>query len=108
MRLVDGQTDTEGYIEYHINSQWGYVCHDKWDRPDAIVACKQLGFTDETRIQLLDGTSSVNGNIVASGVECTGLESILLECSMSSEPFGVTCQSNKKAGVNCSKFKLHI
>ena len=97
--------DSHGYLEIFIDNQWGLVCHDaNWDRTDAIVVCRQLGFTDEARVQLLGNTSKGSGQIVASEVSCEGSEQVLIDCQMTSGTSGVTCDENKKAGVDCGEY----
>ena len=44
VRLVDGNSNSEGRVEVCVNSAWGTVCDYNWETQDANVICKQLGF----------------------------------------------------------------
>ena len=46
LRLQEG-TVNEGRLEICNDHVWGTVCRDRWDAPDATVACRQLGYTCE-------------------------------------------------------------
>ena len=43
VRLVDGQTDNEGRVEYCYNGAWSPVC--QLDSTTAVLICKALGYT---------------------------------------------------------------
>ena len=44
MRLVEGESETEGRVEVCINKKWGTICYDGWSNEDATTVCRQLGY----------------------------------------------------------------
>lgn len=50
MRLIGGQSDMEGRVEICVNGDWGTVCDDAWGAADAIVVCRQLGFSPSGKL----------------------------------------------------------
>jgi hypothetical protein len=52
IQLVGGKNKFEGRVEVCQNKQWKTVCHDGWDDEEARVACRQLGFAEDSRSEL--------------------------------------------------------
>ena len=46
IRLVNGQTESEGRIEVCVNGLWGTVASPGWNTADARVVCRQLNYTN--------------------------------------------------------------
>ena len=57
MRLAGGNIANEGRVEICINNVWGTVCLDSWGIPDAVVVCRQLGYSTQGQCQVSLTTS---------------------------------------------------
>ena len=44
MRLRGGALPLEGRVEVLVGREWGLVAGEQWDKQDADVVCRQLGF----------------------------------------------------------------
>lgn len=57
LRLVGGLNQYEGRLEICINNVWGTICDNMWDSTDASVACKQLGYSENSEFNIEPGRS---------------------------------------------------
>ena len=114
MRLLEEDSNAEGIVEVCKNNEWGTVCYDGWDKADATVVCRQLGFSIagvfgyKLEMVLVNSPScpaSVPARYPSFGhgtalyrVECDGGEDQLLDCKSSN---ATSCRHKEDAGVKC-------
>ncbi len=84
LRLQDGLFDSDGRLEIYHDGEWGSVCDDWFDRNDANVACRQLGFSGETGAIRL-ATRGI-GRMCLDDLHCAGTEGSLLDCPAGFNP----------------------
>ncbi|XP_063752038.1 scavenger receptor cysteine-rich domain-containing group B protein [Eleginops maclovinus] len=101
LRLVGGQHQCDGRIEIYSNSEWGTVCDDAWDIPDAQVVCRQVGCGEATAARGEAFFGPGTGKILLDNLKCTGMEGTLQECSHISWNVH-NCDHSEDAGVTCS------
>ena len=105
LRLANGNRKSEGRVEIFYNDTWGTVCDDSWDLRDAIVVCRQLGYSSALTSKRKASFGSGRGKIRTrwlSNVGCLGNESSIDMCS--SDGWGVnSCVPNDEdASVVCT------
>ena len=100
LRLVLGERPSEGLLEVFLDDRWGTVCDDQFDRRDATVACRQLGYAAATGIGDADG--SYRGPIWLDDLDCSGSESRLIDCSYRAPD----CYHFEDVALSCSAVAL--
>jgi len=99
---VGGELTNEGNVEICANNGWGSICDDFWDRTEARVVCRQLGYEDTPdSIPRLRAYYGVTLSLIhLDDLDCDGTEETLLQCR---HP-GVgeqNCDNTEDAGVLC-------
>ncbi|KAJ7374462.1 hypothetical protein OS493_007568 [Desmophyllum pertusum] len=81
VRLHGGNHSNEGRVEVFYGGLWGTVSTKKWDLTDAMVLCRQLGFT---KAQSTYNKHAQNRQVIwFSDFECQGSEPTLGQCKHS-------------------------
>ncbi|XP_070548728.1 neurotrypsin-like isoform X2 [Ptychodera flava] len=100
IRLVGGDNIFEGRLEIIHEGNWGTVCDDEFEVKDAVIVCKQLGYSGGTVKELAyfgEGT----GTIWLDEVKCVDGKTHLADCDHAG--WGEhDCEHNEDVGVVCS------
>ena len=105
LRLANGNRKSEGRVEIFYNDTWGTVCDDSWDLRDAIVVCRQLGYSSALTAK---GKASFGTGIgknrkkLLSNVGCLGNESSIDMCSSDGWGVNLCVSHHKDASVVCT------
>ena len=88
-------------MEIYYNGTWGTVCDDNWDKNDARVVCRQLGYLFAVSAPHSARFGQGSGKIWLDDVQCQGNESSIVSCRH--RPLGEhNCGHNEDASVICS------
>ena len=95
-----------GSVEICLNGSWNAICSDYWEKADASVACKQLGFSSFGAIPVTSGvfdtTRSRTMGIRVIDFICDGHEDKLINCPhVLSDDIKARDCSSVAAGVIC-------
>ena len=100
-----GSAPWEGNVEVCFSGRWGSVCHDNWDRVDAMTTCRLLGYGNGTgSLQTRRAFFGLqDGPIFMDEVSCIGNETNFLDCSGVAASVGDhDCSHFQDAGVICA------
>ena len=101
LRLVGSSNYYEGRVEIYYGGSWGTICDDGWDQADAIVICKELGFSTASTYKRNAFFGQGSGNIVLDDVTCTGTETSIHNCGHRGY-LSHNCGHHEDAGVVCA------
>lgn len=96
-------------MEICLENTWGTICDDSWDRREATVVCRQLGYSDQVKHVVLHEAFFGSGAtaIHLDNLACIGNETSLADCS---HP-GVgehNCDHVEDAGVVCTGESMEL
>ena len=105
-----GGGNRSGRVEIGFRGSWGTVCSRGWEKSDASVICRQLGY--QQAFAALSRTTPGRGRIWTFDVDCHGSEDNILNCVTPNgwgysgncthlEDAGVVCGGEFSAGVVC-------
>jgi hypothetical protein len=107
LRTVGGSTLNEGRLEVYINGEWGTVCNDNWGSRDALVACRQLGYSGMSSYHISIPSGPSSQRIWLDHVECSGSESKLINCNH--RGYGVhNCSHSEDVGIRCQGIQVRL
>ena len=99
LKIVNGTSEKEGRVEIYWKGRWSTICDNGWDDNDAVVLCKQLGYSGgSARGGAYFGQGT--GPILLNNVNCSGNESNIFGCDNRYRTNN--CDHHQDAGVVCT------
>ena len=80
VRLVNGNSAREGHFEILYNGVWGTVCGYDWDKREANVVWRQLGYDGAVAATPWSAFGRTNRISEMNHIQCTGNESSISDC----------------------------
>ena len=100
VRLRGGLFTHEGRLEVYYSGIWGTVCNNLWDKKDADVVCRMLGFSRANKLTTSAIFAVGNRPIMLARVECRGDEPSLSSCAYDGWIISY-CNRKQDVGVIC-------
>lgn len=98
---MGGAGPHEGRVEVFHWNQWGTVCDIDWSIIDALVVCRQLGYTTAVDAPVKAAFGPGRGPVWLGDVACSGSETNITQCGH----VGLAasgCEHDEDASVVCA------
>ena len=102
LRLTGGRDEYEGNVEIYHEGVWGGVCDDEWDKSEAEIVCRDLGYPGLVMPTHGGKFGHTPAIIWMDNLYCYGTEAGLHKCRF--DGWGVhDCDRAEAAGVRCKR-----
>lgn len=99
VRLSEGVFSHKGLVQVYHSRTWGWICNQGWDKQDADVVCRELGFT---KASMVYGSLKDKGGVIwMKNIQCIGNETSLVLCDHEDWKKH-SCTNGQLTGVECS------
>ena len=88
----------EGLVQVYHERTWGWICYGQWDKNNADVVCRELGYTNAS--SSYSSPANTVGKVWMNNVQCQGTENSLLFCAHDGWK-SHSCRNGRVAGVFC-------
>ncbi|KAJ8045815.1 Deleted in malignant brain tumors 1 protein [Holothuria leucospilota] len=78
VRLAGSSSPKGGRVEIYKDNRWGTICDNYWDYDDALVVCRQLGFSSVATFS--SGTIYGGVGPILRRIDCNGQENHWMDC----------------------------
>lgn len=95
----------EGLVQIYYSNTWNWVCADHWDKQEADVVCRMMGFHGSLSVTWSGvGQGQRNDQIWMKSLQCTGNEDSLFSCFHDGLNLD-KCFKKRRVSVKCNDFK---
>lgn len=108
IRLLGGNSETEGRLQLKINGQWGTVCNYGWTVQDAALVCQQLGYVLNPNDWYIERNEIPDAGksepVILSNVDCQDYDLDITKCQAETTvDFSNSCDHDNDVGIRCYK-----
>ena len=99
VRLGEKAFTNKGLVAFYHNKTWRGICDQQWDKQDADVVCRELGFKNAALIY--NSPANKGGTTWINNLHCHGDETSLVSC-VNNGWKNHSCSNGRQAGVVCN------
>jgi len=100
-RFFKGKSTSQGLVQVYYNNNWGWVCADQWEKQDADVACRMMGFDGSlSSFKEKEDNKEKKYRAWLNDMQCTGNERSLFSC-VHGRLKTRKCEKRLRAGATC-------
>ncbi|XP_078381830.1 neurotrypsin-like [Oculina patagonica] len=109
VRLAGGVSYRDGLVQVYYNNTWAWMCADQWNKKDADMVCRIIGFGRSSTyvLQVSVKSQQLDERTWVSNFQCSDKETTFLSC-LHGGWRKHSCANKRKASVTCERPKVRL